>query len=136
MNPEAKAQWLTDLRSGNYQQGLGALHKVRRQEDGTERHEFCCLGVLCEGAVAAGKTERIPRDDYGNDTNTGFRYGVKETMEYRDPWWLPDSVREWAGLDSRDPVIVYENEAVSLSSLNDVHHLSFSQIADIVEAQL
>jgi hypothetical protein len=35
-----KQKWVEALRSGNYQQTQGALHKIN---DG-----YCCLGVLCE----------------------------------------------------------------------------------------
>lgn len=39
MNPEIKAKWIEALRSGNYQQGIGALRLDCK---------FCCLGVLCD----------------------------------------------------------------------------------------
>ena len=45
MNPQIKAQWVADLRSGQYEQGNGYLNA-----DG----KLCCLGVLCEQAVKAG----------------------------------------------------------------------------------
>jgi hypothetical protein len=44
--PEVKAEWLKELRSGNYAQGSGYL----RLSNG----EFCCLGILCEIAVKQG----------------------------------------------------------------------------------
>ena len=42
MNPELKTKWLEALRSGNYKQGHGTLHK---------NDTYCCLGVLCEVAA-------------------------------------------------------------------------------------
>ena len=39
MNKEAKAAWVTALRSGHWKQGRSSL----RWKD-----EFCCLGVLCD----------------------------------------------------------------------------------------
>lgn len=38
MNPEIKAKWVAALRSGDYEQGRGYLH----------RGGFCCLGVACD----------------------------------------------------------------------------------------
>ena len=43
MNPEIKARWLRDLRSGEFKQGLNML---RNEID----NEYCCLGVLCKSA--------------------------------------------------------------------------------------
>ncbi len=40
MNAEIKERWLKALRSGEYKQGQGQLHK--------EDHSFCCLGVLVD----------------------------------------------------------------------------------------
>lgn len=40
MDPTLKAQWLKNLRSGEYNQGPDVL---RRNDE-----RFCCLGVLCD----------------------------------------------------------------------------------------
>ncbi len=45
MDQELKAKWLTALRSGEYEQGKGALCTV---DHGDKR--FCCLGVLADVA--------------------------------------------------------------------------------------
>jgi len=58
MNPEVKAQWIEALESGEYTQGRGALTKVG--PDGSRSH--CCLGVLTDLAVKAGKCEETGRD--------------------------------------------------------------------------
>ena len=42
MNKEIKAEWVKALRSGEYKQGGGALHRG---------DHFCCLGVLCDIAI-------------------------------------------------------------------------------------
>jgi len=44
MDAEIKAKWIAALRSGEYQQGSGAL-KIEHH-NGTVEH--CCLGVLAE----------------------------------------------------------------------------------------
>ena len=68
---------------------------------------YCCLGVLCS---ISGKPYR------GSDLV------------------IPDSVKRWAGLEDPDPFI--ESETSHVTGLNDNRQLSFSRIADIIEAQL
>jgi hypothetical protein len=130
MNSQVKEKWVNALRSGEYQQGAGKL----RNSDG-----FCCLGVLCDlysqepftkGWVFHGDKENaLPQDYWKFD-------GEKE--------WLPKSVMEWAGLSKNNPVVdVYweddegycGNFDECISELNDASY-SFTQLADIIEAQL
>lgn len=42
MNPTMKQQWITALRSGEYEQGTGFLRTIN--------NKYCCLGVLCDVA--------------------------------------------------------------------------------------
>jgi len=44
MDQELKTKWVAALRSGDYKQGNGYLHKI--EWDGSE--SFCCVGVLCK----------------------------------------------------------------------------------------
>jgi hypothetical protein len=78
MVPEIKEQWLTDLRSGEFKQGIGRL------EGGGK---FCCLGVLCFRAWQAGITTReiIAGDAVYGKSWTGS---------------MPTEVTRWAGIDS------------------------------------
>jgi hypothetical protein len=125
MNPEIKAQWIADLRSGEFVQGTGYLNA-----DG----KLCCLGVLCEQAVKAGVVES---DMSGEGT---VYYDGKDNI-------LPDQVREWAGLpganthdNPNNPDVTVHDTAVSLAELNDGENgwegHTFGQIADLIEAQL
>lgn len=123
MNPEIKEKWVAALRSGEYEQANGTLHKIE-QKDGKEVHSYCCLGVLCELAVADGVVE--PKRHLGRDVGG---YGPNAEV-----WFLPIPVREWAGMDSGDPEVEY-GEYVNLSSLNDVNKLSFTEIADVIDNQ-
>ena len=125
MNPEIKAQWVAALRSGEYPQGKGALRRTIQSEE-----KFCCLGVLCELAV---KAEVTPAPVIGNPRSS------LSPWQYEDRNWgaLPPSVRAWAGLLSADPiVIVTSGREQNLSQCNDDLHLTFAQIADMVERQL
>lgn len=125
MNPEIKAQWVADLRSGEFEQGQNYLNA-----DG----KLCCLGVLCEQAVKAGIIES------GEDNGIIF-YDGKENV-------LSETVRAWAGLPEAGPEIVNEfnpsvtvdDTPVALAELNDGENgwerHTFEQIADLIEAQL
>jgi hypothetical protein len=124
MNPEIKAQWLTDLRSGEFEQGRGYLNI-----DG----KLCCLGVLCEQAVRAGVIE-------SSGGQGMVRYDGKEDV-------LSPKVREWAGLpetnkydNPNNPTVTVLGTEASLAELNDGENTwephTFGQIADLIEAQL
>jgi hypothetical protein len=108
MNPEIRAQWCAALRSGNYPQTQGQLRRTK-PGDGAEPG-YCCLGVLCELAVAAGIITRY-------DGPQGY---------------LPYGVATWAGLahdGGSDPVL---NGASTATALND-GGMPFTEIADLID---
>ena len=108
MKPEIKAQWLTALRSGDYQQGQGYL----RQGD-----QYCCLGVLCD---LYGKAVGPEWDDGPNEwADIQAMHGEEAT--------LPFKVQEWAGIDSPSPL--------DLAALND-NGSTFEELANIIEEGL
>lgn len=124
MNPEIKAQWVADLRSGEFEQGTELLNMEGK---------FCCLGVLCDQAVKAGVIRQSER--YGRVT-----YDGTDTI-------LPTSVRKWAGLpdgnthdDANNPEVIVDNHAIGLAELNDgadgYERHTFAEIADLIEEQL
>jgi len=131
VNPEVKELWLAALRSGDYVQGQNQLTELPDLESGPARH--CCLGVLCELAVAAGVVSFV-RDVQDHRTYDG------------EVNYLPPSVHEWAGI-SRNPMIrdletseVDQTCLVPLAALNDgasgLRQRSFTEIADLIEEQL
>lgn len=126
MDPEKKAKWVEDLRSGNFQQGKGALHSVLTLGDGTQRHTFCCLGVFAEQAVAAGACERNLCVNY-------YIYFDPENPEDRDFSVLPNVIAKWAGLADTSPH-VQDGGGSALATINDHSELTFSEIADLIEA--
>jgi hypothetical protein len=113
MNEEVKTLWTEALRSGEFEQGRGALTVI----DGGDR--YCCLGVLCKVAIANG-------------------LDIKVTPEEERVWYdhesayLPRSVRDWAGLETSDPLLG-EHAA---SAWNDDEHADFTKIADLIDAHL
>jgi hypothetical protein len=101
MKEEIKNLWVEALRSGNYKQRVGGL---KPWNDG-----FCCLGVLCD----ISKQGKWKEEQYLNNDE-----------------YLPNKVREWAGMNSCSGYIPTMRDCLSL--MND-HGMSFEQIADIIE---
>lgn len=125
LKPEVKTLWIEALRSGKYQQGIGALQN--------EEGKFCCLGVLCDLHMKNVST----KEKWEPDT-TGSRF--KNKTYYRARSYLPPQVNDWA-LD-KDPEeigtirLVFDNSFRGLDSLNDYYKLSFQEISDLIEKQL
>lgn len=115
MKPEIKARWVAALRSGKYQQGLGYLSR-----NGC----FCCLGVLCDLAAKDGVCK-------WDASKIAGRLFIDESDVA-----LPQVVREWAGVLSANPRLIYDDIDIPVSELNDEIGLKFPQIADLIEEQL
>lgn len=120
MNAEIKAKWLEALRSDRYTQGTGVL---RSADD-----KFCCLGVLCdlaerEGVVTAGRDQDLI-DEFPN-MDISWNYNGDDAE-------LPTAVLTWAGLESRNPLLL----SGSAIELNDEEQYTFDQIADEIEEAL
>jgi hypothetical protein len=130
MNQEIKDKWVADLRSGEYKQGHSRLRTDRFQGD-TKTSEYCCLGVLCIQAEAAGIVEWLPVDHLGSLPG----YTVPGRPSPAVNGVLPSVVAIWAGLTQTDPVVHYARQETSLAWLNDSNH-DFAEIASIIEEQL
>lgn len=130
MNPEIKARWVADLRSGLFEQGTSGL---------CDGDRYCCLGVLMEQAVEAGICIR-------NASGTvGVTYGPTFTR-----YALSPEVREWADLSSTAPVVRVgdrqwnpdrDGDAMidggfDLTYANDQLNWTFDEIADAIEESL
>ena len=120
MDPKVKAEWLTALRSGDYEQVQGRLRKTA--EDGSK--SYCCLGVL---------EDLSPLRQWLDDDRTVGLDGKTEpeaaTLSYM--------ACQWSGLESLSGYInlsptVNRHFSVSLTELND-NGLTFEQIADVIE---
>lgn len=142
MRRDIKEKWVAELRSGKYKQGTGYL----RRND-----EFCCLGVLCELAVADEVIAPAVAPTVSKDY---YRYLAPLSNTYIDEHGtaapdgfgfmyanLPEAVRDWAGLDLRDQGIELDwpedHEFYGLNKgftdLNDEDRWTFAQIADAIE---
>ena len=127
MNEEVKKLWVDALRSGEYGQTKGVLHRTEEVRDDDLPVGYCCLGVLCDVAIKAGVQVRVDVDiEHGN-------------AHYDGDWMaLPESVKNWAGLKVSSPAVPFGHEDCleSLAELNDEAGLNFDEIADLIEASL
>jgi hypothetical protein len=115
MKSQIKHQFVSALRSGDYQQGQ---QRLKNHDE-----EFCVLGVLCDLAVKAGV---VKWEDWGS----GF--GFKGEL-----YLIPTEVAVWAGLNSLNGSLPHRAETLhidhhTLSSMND-SGWDFKEIADLVE---
>jgi len=120
VNADAKRLWVEALRSGDYQQGQGALSTLSSDGGGTR---FCCLGVACEVAIANG----VPVEKKSTPSGSFSSYNAHVSF-------LPPAVAEWLGIDDA-PTVIVNSRRRALDALNDGGR-SFDAIADLIEAQL
>lgn len=125
MKREIARRWVEALRSGEYAQTKGKLQRVVPGDHG-EPEGFCCLGVLCELAVA----DRVIPEARQESATGGAEYGRSLVDEI-----LPIEVQEWAGLSSQDPVLMpHESTSRCASYRNDNLGWTFEELADAIEA--
>ena len=129
MKEEIKNIWVSALRSGEFEQGQGALCSVTSKEDNTLDSKYCCLGVLC---YLANKNFSI----IGSKLNSRGKVKFDHETDY-----LPKKVQDRAGMKSCFGVYDEEtfteefNAAEStgtLAGLND-DGASFEEIAAVIE---
>lgn len=117
-NTENITKWVEALRSGDFEQGKGALKDV----DGN----YCCLGVACEisGVVELREQISSPLPQYVSKA---------DDRDYSQAT-LPTAVKEWLGLEVSNPEVTDEYGVMhTLATWNDVEDARFDQIADLIE---
>jgi hypothetical protein len=112
MKIEDKTLWLEALRSGKYPQAFGFL-KVQREG----KYHYCCLGVLLELVADKYHIAETERVIYPN---------VKEFDG--DNAALTDKLKKTVGLEADVVSVLY--------NMNDFNRLTFSQIADWIDAHV
>lgn len=111
---DVKEKWVTALRGPNYKQTRGIL----KSEDGG----YCCVGVLCD--LVGVEFEWDPFEDRFKTPQgaSGLPWAEDLPQEIANvllqPWGEKDELGE------------------HLTRLNDVCHMTFSQIADWIEENL
>lgn len=82
---ELEKKWLTALRSGDYRQTDGLLHRHAKhpgnEGDKIKVDKFCCLGVLCKLAGIEPELYAEYMDDEG-DTLLPLYYEYADSSEY------------------------------------------------------
>lgn len=121
-------KWIAALESGEYKQGRGSL--ISQNESGELC--YCCLGVAAK--IAGFVIDPSGDSAYPDTPENHKKYSTTARCNY-------DEIYNWLGatntyLDVVDDNIRYsengEKQKFSFVSLNDVHNLSFTQIADAV----
>ena len=119
MNAEVKAKWLKALRSGKYKQGQDYLYA-----DG----KMCCLGVACD----------LYAEEEGGVWTRTSRAGIYKFE--KSMYAPPVNVQMWMGCGEQDWSLPFtfrsDSNNASIIGLNDSAKLTFSQIADVIEAML
>lgn len=125
MRPDKEniAKWVRALRSGDYQQGRGALISYTNYQTLAQETRHCCLGVATEEAIKAGVELRREGQGYTWDDGTGN--GATQAG------LLPTPVAQWLGITEINPLL----GGHAATSLNDISHLSFDDIADEIVDQ-
>jgi hypothetical protein len=106
--------WVAALRSRVYEQGKEHLRKGGK---------YCCLGVACEVALAAGVRLTV-KNTLGDATSYNGRLS-----------YLPAEMTQWLGVecDADGDVHVTPEECLTATSANDTLGWSFERIADELE---
>lgn len=113
MKPEIKERWVAALRSGEYLPARGFLRRDNC---------FCGLGVLCDLAAQDGVVQ------WSGPVHGIYSIGCATQS-------LPSQVVEWSGVPDCSPTVSRSGKKPLLTELND-SGVSFSELADLIEAQL
>lgn len=119
MKKEQLTKWLVALRSGKYKQCDSLLHNE-------VTGGYCCLGVL--QVVTDGDIERFPLG--GHPRHLPTEKWMKDNGIKNIEFNLSDNIYTYAS-DFREKAT---SSTLSASALNDTLKLTFSEIADIMEA--
>lgn len=119
MKEEIAEKWIEALTSGEYTQGRYLLRSD---------NSFCCLGVLC--------------DIYKKETgigewlnNTFFGKSMLKSYLGNSSIQLIESVREWAGMDTKYGGFPSGLDIDSLLVMNDSGK-SFAEIAEVIKEKM
>ena len=136
------------MRSGEYTQGREALRVslIRNFDQGdreVEKDFYCCLGVaadifiqnkqnvedVCwgneyENSFVESGDDKHMFDDYNMDIHHASCASVL-LNEHNNIGYLPEEIYEYYGLS--------QEEMFDLGKANDIHKLSFDEIADLIE---
>lgn len=121
MNKEIKGKWLAALESGEYDKGRFMLRSI---DD-----KYCCLGVLCDLYAKEHDGEKWEIQDDNSDVFLFIEDEDNDIFVFQgQSELLPHAVADWAGLDSRSPVI----GGVLLTEINDEND-TFDSVIELIK---
>jgi len=126
MNEQIKELWVKALQSGEYKQSIGKLCTIK--SDGTKG--YCCLGVLTDLFMKEFPDKLTVKEIKINREQMSYLeyQGISaDGLFINDEFLLPNVVN-WAELKSDNPYVMYMNNKIMLSTMNDNGH-SFDEIA-------
>lgn len=128
VNKEAVRLWVDALRDPQLIQGYGRL---ATKHTGSSVWAQCCLDVACRVAIANGieLTEKMSPDGLPSDGKVKRGY-LDDGFRIYNFTGLPRQAMRWFGF-SNSEVPLGEKSAITL---NDDFKLTFSEIADVIEA--
>lgn len=127
-NNENLRAWVAALRSGEYTQGQATLAHRLAGGDAPGLVKYCCLGVACELAKAAGivRSENMPNGD--------TQYTSVENPDDTGSDVLPLDVGRWLGISNEhNPYFTDGKTTFTASYWNDEMQYDFNQIAYLIE---
>jgi len=126
-NLERLEMFIQALESGEYKQGKERLTKIL--PDGTKEH--CCLGVMCEVAIANGLEIETIAVSVGFEGEKNVLYGETGRRDF-----LPKEVQRWYGVNTNNFMIPVPcgdencNSTHSATYANDMFGSDFQAIAN------
>ena len=117
MNKAIANEWIKRLRSGDYEKGVTFMGRTCKQ--GTFH---CATGVLAELAIERG----VCTKEWDHREHV-YRYG-----EDRKDTYLPEKVREWAGISLRGEVSVQDMNDDYQDCEDGMFKNTFRDIADYI----
>lgn len=130
MKRALKEAWVTALRSDEFPQARGLLHRLY-DENGNEAEGFCCLGVLCEVAIREGLT--VEKDDIGDRIE--YRNSAADYYDYWSDGDLNIDLIELFGLEhDAQTVLINMNDGSGEVWLDNPQ--DFGVIADWIDENI
>lgn len=124
MLPEKVAQWVAALRSGNYTQCAGMFQNMNGS--------YCALGVYHAQDPSVVWNTRINKL---LNPFTGSMQEIHHKVPARRAGKQTYETVPGAPQTSGNPQVWYDGTLHSIPYLNDIEHLTFKQIADLIEDQ-
>jgi hypothetical protein len=141
MNPDVKALWLEALEDPEAKQVRNTLSRIDHITQEIKGH--CCLGVLCQVAlranVVACEQDIIPSipgvRESATPTNELAYFLPNHPHRHRNTMQLPELVKDWAGVETQDPVIPIwsPRPGIPVGSYTPEDHIVLHRVEDSIQ---